>query len=288
VALPTTCACCEHPLDCGATDRTRPCWCTTVELGDPVRDRLAGMFDTCLCRPCLDAQTAVGGPERHERHEDGLDLPMQVWRFGTPRMVMSSGPVGGGLGLRHWVLNAQVRDGYARVDLHAHVADLARLAQLDGPGVGLLTAASADAVSASQEAGVRVWSTVGISHPIRAADSDDWSGTDSAPGDGPTAPSPRVTPAGTINTVVDLPVPLEAAAMVNLVVTATEAKAQALTEAGFDATGTATDAICVVTPPPDGRPPEAFGGPRSRWGSRVARAVHSSVAAGAEVWISRG
>ncbi len=41
----------------------------------------------------------------------------------------------------------------------------------------------------------------------------------------------------------------------------------------------ATDAVCVACPE-DGRSND-FGGPRSIWGSRLARAVHTAVAAGA-------
>ena len=43
-------------------------------------------------------------------------------------------------------------------------------------------------------------------------------------------------------------VPLGDAAYVNAVMTATEAKTQALLDAGFRATGTASDAICVAAP----------------------------------------
>jgi adenosylcobinamide amidohydrolase len=47
---------------------------------------------------------------------------------------------------------------------------------------------------------------------------------------------------------------------------------------GLDATGTATDAVCIACP--DDGPRHAFGGPRSIWGARLARAVHAAVAAG--------
>ncbi|WP_176216364.1 adenosylcobinamide amidohydrolase, partial [Mycobacterium avium] len=70
----------------------------------------------------------------------------------------------------------------------------------------------------------------------------------------------------------------------NAVATATEAKAQALHEAGIRATGTASDAV-VVHCPTDGAA-EAFGGPRSTFGARIARAVHAAVLVGARSWIS--
>lgn len=75
------------------------------------------------------------------------------------------------------------------------------------------------------------------------------------------------------------------AALVNVVATATEAKAQALWEHGFEATGTASDALFVasVTPDPD-VVAEQFGGPRSAWGARLARAVRTAVFEGAQRW----
>jgi adenosylcobinamide amidohydrolase len=70
--------------------------------------------------------------------------------------------------------------------------------------------------------------------------------------------------------------------LVNAVVTATEAKAQAVLDAGFDGTGTATDAICIAAPAePGGATAEEFAGPRSPWGASIARAVHAAVGAGA-------
>ena len=110
------------------------------------------------------------------------------------------------------------------------------------------------------DAGVEVSATVGLGHPTWAA--------------APDVASP-VSLVGTINLVVVLPEALSDAALVNAVATATEAKSQALWEAGVDGTGTATDAVCVACPQ-DGAV-HAFGGPRSVWGARVARAVHASV-----------
>jgi len=72
---------------------------------------------------------------------------------------------------------------------------------------------------------------------------------------------------------------LSDAALVNAVATATEAKTQALHDLGFNATGTATDAVCIVCP--DEGTTHHFGGPRSVWGSRLARAVHHAVLSGA-------
>ena len=83
---------------------------------------------------------------------------------------------------------------------------------------------------------------------------------------------------GTINVVLHVPVRLSDAALLNAIVTATEAKSQALFEHGVPGTGTASDAVCVVCPA-DG-PVEPFAGPRSVWGARIARATHGAVLRG--------
>jgi adenosylcobinamide amidohydrolase len=76
-----------------------------------------------------------------------------------------------------------------------------------------------------------------------------------------------------------VPVALTGAALVNAVATATEAKTQALVEAGVPGTGTASDAVCVCCPTV-AEDAELFAGPRSPWGARLARAVHAAVATG--------
>lgn len=188
-----------------------------------------------------------------------------VWRLPTPLLAISSGPLGGGLGPRHWVLNASVPNGYARLDPDAHLAELAAELGLTGPGTGFLTAVDVREVVHRAEEGVHASVTTGLgTHPTWAA-----------------APAPdRLTGAatepGTINAVCFAPVRLSPAALVNAVATVAEAKAQALFEAGVPATGTSTDATAVLCPA-DG-PAELFGGPRSAIGGPLARVVHAAVA----------
>jgi adenosylcobinamide amidohydrolase len=158
------------------------------------------------------------------------------------------------------VLNAQVPASYARRDPDHHLAQLGISLGLAGRGVGMLTAADVRRYTSGFDDGVEVTATVGLGHPIRAA----------APASD--TPVPLV---GTINLMVVVPERLSDAALVNAVGTVTEAKSQALADIGLDATGTATDALCIVCP--DGGQPAAFGGPRSVWGSRIARAVHVAV-----------
>ena len=207
------------------------------------------------------------------RTEADQRLPVALWHPGPGYRMISTGVLGGGLGPREWVLNAQVPSGYARTDPAEHLGELARALGLTGPGIGLLTAAQVTDLVQRQDEGVQAAATVGLSIPTWAA---------APPG------RPDLEPArpGTINTIVALPVPLTDAAFVNAVVTATEAKAQAVLAAGFAATGTASDAICVAAPAGPDRE-EEFAGPRSLWGARIARAVHAAVYAGAVAYAGR-
>ncbi|WP_242902234.1 adenosylcobinamide amidohydrolase [Actinomadura terrae] len=216
------------------------------------------------------------------RDEDGTRLAATLWRAGPGRRTISSAMLGGGIGETSWVLNAQVAGTYSRLDPVAHLGELAASHGLVGPGVGMLTAASVDRTMRRDDRGVHVSATVGLRVPTWAASPEGAPDPELAPIHGNALPAPVPAPAprpGTINIVVAVPVALSDAALVNAVVTATEAKTQALLEAGFPCTGTASDAICVSAPTKGEQEP--FAGPRSTWGSRIARAVHAAVHAGA-------
>jgi adenosylcobinamide hydrolase len=195
------------------------------------------------------------------RHERGLDPPVLMWRASAPVLAISTGPLGGGIGVRHWVLNATVPMSYDRDDPDVHLTELADLLGLSGLGVGLLTGVDVADVVAADDGGVRVWGTVGLDAPIQAAAA--------------AVPAKRV---GTVNLVAMVPARLSDAALVNAVATVTEAKAQALTDLGLAATGTATDAVTIVCAT-DG-PVSRYGGPRSDWGAPLARAAHRVVLSG--------
>jgi adenosylcobinamide amidohydrolase len=189
--------------------------------------------------------------------------PALVWRFSPHLRIASSASVGGGIGEGSWIINAQVPLKYARVDLAAHALELSTELRCTGAGVTMLTAAAIGPPVPYEDGGVVSWATVGITKPTWAA----------APDGAFSPPQP-----GTINVVVAVPVRLTDSALLNAVVTATEAKSQALFERGVPGTGTASDAICVVCRP-DGDA-ESFAGPRSIWGARLARAVHMAVSKG--------
>ena len=209
--------------------------------------------------------------------DDAAALACLVWRLGAPLRVASTAPFGGGIGRRDWVLNMQVPKKYARRDTEAHVAEVACVLDLAGRGVGMLTAADVARVSVcEEEPGVRVEATVGLSLPVWAA----------APHDARAREEARLP--GTINVVAFVPIAHSDAALANLLCTVTEAKAQALADGGVPGTGTASDAVAVLCPCPEGgetdEPVERFGGPRSMYGAPLARAVYGALRVGMETW----
>ena len=205
-----------------------------------------------------------------------MRLATALWRPGPGWTMISSGVLGGGLGPREWVLNAQVPGLYQRMDPARHLEEIAQAIGLDQPGVGLLTAASVAGLVSAQDEGAHAAATVGLRVPT-------WAAASRGTRDPQLAPIGQWRP-GTINIVVSVPVPLSDAAFVNAVITATEAKSQAVIEAGYPGTGTASDAVCVAAPTTGrtGAAPEDFAGPRSLWGARIARAVHEAVLTGAK------
>ncbi|MET8661314.1 MULTISPECIES: adenosylcobinamide amidohydrolase [Streptomyces] len=231
----------------------------------------------CAISP-VDLRAPAHRGELRDRHEDGHRLHHLVWRLGPGLRVCSSAVLGGGIGTRAWILNAQVPGGYPRLDPDRHLAEIAAAEGLTGPGAGLMTAADVAAYTTGQDGGVTATVTAGLGVRGWAA-APETASPDTCPGP-ERAPASPFRP-GTVNIVVTLPVALSDAALVNAVATATEAKVQALLDAGLDCSGTPTDAVCVAAhePGPDGGEP--FAGPRSAWGARIARAVHTAVLAGA-------
>ncbi|MFF9156105.1 adenosylcobinamide amidohydrolase [Streptomyces sp. NPDC014846] len=214
--------------------------------------------------PLSRSTTGVLPLELLGRVEQGEHLHTLLWRAGSGWRMISSAVLGGGIGERAWVLNAQVSHGYRRTDPACHLADLAGDAGVKGRGVGLMTAADVQAHGRAHDEGVEAVATAGLG--VRG-----WA---AAPADGSAAPAAP----GTINIIAALPVALTDAALVNAVITATEAKVQALLDAGYDCSGTPTDAVCIAARlPGPGEEIHEFAGPRSLWGARLARAVHEAV-----------
>lgn len=156
--------------------------------------------------------------------------------------VLSSASVGGGPGLVRWVLNSGVGSDYDRTDLSEHARELG----VRGAGVAMFTAVDLSRRQSFDFEGVAVDATVGISHPTWTAEPPE---------------TEEPVPPGTINLVIQMPVGSDPGAAVNAVVTATEAKTQALAARGVQGTGTATDAVTIVWP--QGLAAERFAGPGS-------------------------
>jgi adenosylcobinamide hydrolase len=212
----------------------------------------------------------IGPPVVRSYRDQAGARPALLWRFDEPMVSVASAPFGGGIGMRSWIVNAQIALEYDRTDLAAHLEAIATGLGCSGSGVGFLTAAPVEQVTEGADGEVVAYATVGLRHPIFAA----------APHEPPARE--RV---GTINIVVDVPVALTEAALVNAVITCTEAKSQALADHGVAATGTASDAVCIVCS--TSGEPEPFAGPRSAVGARLARAVHTAVGLGtARAWTS--
>ncbi len=210
--------------------------------------------------------------QRVEHRDDGSGRarPALLWRAAAPVQVISTALLGGGIGPRSWVINAEVMVDYQCDDPAAHAAAIADdLGQPVGEGIVLLTAARVLDVVEATDGGATCDATVGVSMPTWAAAPDgEWS---------PWQP-------GTINLVCWVPAAMSDAALANLLVTATEAKSQALLEAGVPGTGTASDAVAICCVPGGG---EAYGGPRSQWGARLARAVHEAVSVGLDRYVAK-
>ena len=170
------------------------------------------------------------------------------------------------MGLRSWIANVEVPKVYDRVDIAEHASEIKSALRLGGDGVVLLTAAAVDNHTMADDAGVIATATVGLTLPTWAAAPDGDAGAWQPP-----------LP-GTVNVVAWVPARLSLSAMVGAIATATEAKAQALIEHRVPGTGTASDAVCIACPA-EGKV-EPFGGVRSTWGARLARAVHVAVGSG--------
>ena len=170
--------------------------------------------------------------------EQTRSLPALVWQFAAPRLCISSGPLGGGIGAQDWVVNATVPLDYGRTDPDRHLTEIGSALDLVGTGCGLLTAVDVTGHHLAADSGVHAAATVGLSSPAWAAAPDGHFRRELPSGARTTAFADYqaveyrpLTAAdeyrvGTINIVVAVPVRLSEEALVNAVATATEAKVQ--------------------------------------------------------------
>lgn len=193
----------------------------------------------------------------------------------APLTVLSSAVTGGGLGRARSIVNLHVDKSCPWEGAEVRLDAFAARRGLPAPWVGLLTAAWTEHARVGAEhargVGALVVVTVGLSNPIAA-------GVSAGAG---------VLP-GTINTIAVVDADLDAAALVNLVITLTEVKTLVLQEGGVEtdghrATGTSTDAV-VVAATGRGRALR-FGGPISDAGWVVARAARAALDHGVRRWL---
>lgn len=176
-----------------------------------------------------------------------------VWvGFARPRHVLSSAVLNGGLVLADHIVNVKVEENFAgaRTSFEAPEVTLASYCERQcwrGLAVGMMTSALMDSFRQtrrqSQDTAIVALVTAGVSNARRAGDRADWRHVGEPPG-----------AAGTINIIALTNARLTPAAMVEAVITATEAKSVALDQCGVKsctsgerATGTGTDAIAVAS-----------------------------------------
>ena len=193
-----------------------------------------------------------------------------------PLTVLSSAVVGGGYGSTREILNVHVDDKYDGERPDEDLAAVAAELGVAGAFVGLMTAAYTQFARCAVEAlgdltvaavvsvGLSNTSSAGVTPPIGADSADAWS------------PAP-----GTINVILLVDGALTPAAMVNVVITATEAKTMTLaawdvkTPEGDDASGTSTDTVVVAC---TGRGEAlSYAGPATQVGWLAARAVRAAM-----------
>ncbi|WP_253735698.1 adenosylcobinamide amidohydrolase [Paenibacillus sp. FJAT-26967] len=203
-----------------------------------------------------------------------------------PLRTLSSAPWGGGFGLHRRLINRQVDKSYMCEDPLAEMDDFLNRSEIEPAGTAcLLTSVHMNGIGrchmrwnetgparaeAAYEAGpsgdiaVSVWVTVGYSNKARAG----------------RVLAPAALFPGTINVIVVIEGKLTDAAMVNAVITATEAKAAALQdlgvamEDGSAATGTTTDAVLIAATQ-SGRA-HLYAGTATLLGHMIGRAVYEA------------
>lgn len=188
-----------------------------------------------------------------------------------PLQVVSSAVVGGELAETRHILSLQVPTDYSNPFPEEDLLRLAADLHVVEPFVGLMTAVPLPKarIVVEEMGGARAIAivTVGLGNATAAGKSP-----------------PRPWQPGTINTILLLEASLPRGALVNAVVTATEAKAVALvdlavlTREGFLASGTSTDAV-VVASTGQGRA-FSYAGPGTEIGWLIGRAVRRAIAGG--------
>lgn len=189
-------------------------------------------------------------------------------RSRTALTSLSSSFFGGGFRRVRHIINAKVAKDYCSNDPAGDLQAVAARCDVDGPFVGLLTAVPLRKarLAFAEEGGLRVGAlvTAGVANATSAGISPPW---ESGP--------------GTINTIVLLDARLPRSALLNAMITATEAKSATLNEMsihtpeGVLATGTSTDTVTIATSARGSDQP--FAGPATAIGWLIGKAVRQAV-----------
>ena len=194
-----------------------------------------------------------------------------------PLSILASAVVGGGSSNARTILNMHVDDKYDGERPEEDLAAVAAELGVAEPFVGLMTAAHTEfarcAVESLGDLSVAAVVSVGLSNTSSAGVTPPVAG---GPADGDAAPRP-----GTINVILLVDGALTPAALVNAVITVTEAKTMTLTEwdvktpEGGPASGTSTDSVVIAC---TGRGEElSYAGPATPVGWLAARAVRAAM-----------
>lgn len=189
------------------------------------------------------------------------------WRWQQPVRIASTALFGGGIGDRQWIANITVNRDYTDRDPADHAATIAHCFGAPDHGVMMMTALDVRRSLCTRSDGIEVQGSVAVGAVCWAADADS-AGSHWRP--------------GTVNLIAWIPEPLADSALLNVMTTVAEAKSQAFRDLGIAGTSTPSDAIAIACPIGVAGEHGRYGGPRSHWGSRVARAAHRLVLDGVD------
>ncbi|NOZ76173.1 MAG: adenosylcobinamide amidohydrolase [Euryarchaeota archaeon] len=197
---------------------------------------------------------------------EGVELRVEgdtlVVSSDSPLKVLASAVLGGGFSRVRYIINHHVDRDYRSGEPEKDLERVARDLGIHEPVVGMMTAVPMDKAASESRGAVTAVVTGGVSNAVAA-------GEEAGGG-------------GTINTIVLVDANLTEAAMVNAVITATEAKTLALGDLGVRsaisgeaATGTSTDAVVIAC---TGRGPLLrYAGTATGVGREIARATRRAV-----------
>lgn len=229
-----------------------------------------------------------------------------VIQSGEPLFLLSSAVLGGGFLRSRHIINHHVSKEYDGQEPWTDLQRVARELGLEDPVVGLMTAVDVSQAVLKREAEPRAethagvgtddfpleviaLATAGVGNPGCAGSRSPDLTTPAGAGITPDEDVRRLEPAqptkaGTINIILLVAGNLTRGAMVNAVMTATEAKARALFDLkvrcpdGQLATGTTSDAIVIAC---TGRgAPHHYAGTATHLGAMIGRTVYASVRQG--------